>query len=81
MSIALLALFEAEAAVVVWWSLGILAMLLLWAFFMMTFRTEQWLRLVKAEEERKAKRRQRRGQILKGGFFVFKILWMLFGKR
>jgi hypothetical protein len=81
MSIVLLAMFEAEGAVVMWWGFGMLTVMLLWMFYMMTFRTDQWLRMVKAEEERKEKRRQQRGRILKGGFFVFKIMWMICGKR
>jgi len=37
-----------------------------WMIFMMTFRTDDWLRLLKEEEERKAKRHERAGNILKG---------------
>jgi hypothetical protein len=39
-------------------------------FYMMTFRTDDWLRLVKDEEERKAKRHKRAGDILKGAVSV-----------
>jgi hypothetical protein len=37
-----------------------------WMFYMMTFRTDDWLRLLKEEEERKAKRHERAGKVLKG---------------
>jgi Tfp pilus assembly protein PilO len=39
-----------------------------WMFYMMTFRTDDWLRLLKEEEERKAKRQERAGKVLKGAF-------------
>jgi len=39
--------------------------LLLWVFYMMTFRTDDWLRLVKDEQERKAKRQERTDALLK----------------
>jgi len=35
-------------------------------FYMMTFRTDDWLRLVKDEQERKAKRQERTDKVLKG---------------
>jgi hypothetical protein len=38
-----------------------------WMFYMMTFRTDDWLRLVKDEQERKAKRQERTNKALKGG--------------
>ena len=46
-----------------------------WMFYMMTFRTDDWLRLVKDEEERKAKRHERAKEGLKGAFSVFR-WWM-----
>jgi hypothetical protein len=41
-----------------------------WWLFMMTFRTDDWLRLLKEEEERKAKRHKRAGDTLKGALSV-----------
>jgi hypothetical protein len=82
MNTALLAVVGGEAAVLMWGAFGIITvLLLLWMFYMMTFRTEDWLRLVKNEQERKAEAHKRRGQMLKGGFFVVRILWRIFGKR
>ena len=46
------AMVEGNAAVLMWGGFGIITvMLLLWMFYMMTFRTDDWLRLVKADEE------------------------------
>jgi hypothetical protein len=39
-----------------------------WWLYMMTFRTDDWLRLVKDEQERKAKRQERTDKVLKGAF-------------
>ena len=61
------AMVEGDAAVVMWVVIGIVC---LWVFYMMTFRTEDWLRLRKEEEERKAKRHERAGNALKGALFV-----------
>lgn len=36
-----------------------------WMLYMMTFRTDDWLRLVKDEQERKAKRDERIGKVVK----------------
>jgi hypothetical protein len=66
------AIVEGNAAVVVWVGMGIAV---LWMFYMMTFRTDDWLRLVKDEEERKAKRHERAGKILKGSLSVAR-WWM-----
>ena len=41
-----------------------------WMFYMMTFRTDDWIRLRKEEEERKAKRHERAGNAFKGALFV-----------
>ena len=45
-----------------------------WWFYMMTFRTDDWLRLVKDEQERKAKRDERAAKVVKGlaGWFLKK---------
>ncbi len=61
------ALVEGNAAVVIWCVMGIAV---LWMFYMMTFRTDDWLRLVKDEQERKAKRQERTDKVLKGAFTV-----------
>jgi hypothetical protein len=37
-----------------------------WMFYMMTYRTDDWLRLVKDEQERKAKRREQAVNVLTG---------------
>lgn len=67
MSAIFAALVEGNAAVVVWLLMGIAV---LWAGYMMTFRTDDWLRLVKDEEERKAKRHERAKEVLKGASSV-----------
>jgi hypothetical protein len=36
-----------------------------WMLYMMTFRTDDWLRLVKDEQERKAKRDERIDKVVK----------------
>jgi hypothetical protein len=42
---------------------GVFTLLLLgWMFYMMTFRTDDWRRLVKDEEERKAQREKLKQQ-------------------
>ena len=46
-----------------------------WMFYMMTFRTDDWIRLHKEEQERKAKRQERMGKVCKGAFDVAK--WWL----
>jgi hypothetical protein len=46
-----------------------------WMFYMMIFRTDDWLRLVKDEQERKAKRRERTDDALKKGA-VFLADWL-----
>jgi hypothetical protein len=43
----------------------VLGAMFLWMFYMMTFRTDDWLRLVKDEQERKAKRQARMDSLLK----------------
>jgi hypothetical protein len=53
----------------------IIGAILLWMFYMMTFRTDDWLRLVKDEQERKAKRQQRTDDLLKRTFNAAK--WWL----
>jgi hypothetical protein len=72
MSAIFAAMVEGNAAVAVWVLMGIAV---LWWLFMMTFRTDDWLRLVKDEEERKAKRHERAKVGLKGAFSVFR-WWM-----
>jgi hypothetical protein len=47
----------------------------LWALYMMTFRTDDWLRLRREEQERKAQRQERIGKVFKGAFDVAK--WWL----
>ena len=54
---------------------GIFGISVLWVFYMMTFRTDDWLRLLKDEQERKAKRQERMGKVAKGAFDVAK--WWL----
>ena len=72
------AMVEGGAAVLMWWGVGIFIVLaLLWMFYMMTFRTEDWLRLVKDEQERKAKRQERRDKAFKGAFSLGRWLWKL----
>ena len=44
-----------------------------WMFYMMTFRTDDWLRLVKDEQERKAKRQERTNKALKGALLFWPI--------
>jgi len=46
-------------AVVVWW------------LYMMTFRTDDYMRLLKADEERKAKRDERATKVIKGLAYWF----------
>ena len=65
-------LVEGNAAVAVWVLMGIAV---LWWLFMMTFRTDDWLRLVKDVQERKAKCHERAKEILKGASTVAK-WWM-----
>jgi hypothetical protein len=57
-------------------------LLIAWALFMMTFRTEDWGKLVKAEQERKAqaeelkrKRDERLGNAAKGAISLVKVFW------
>jgi hypothetical protein len=53
----------------IWVLLGILCVLcIMWMFYMMTFKPEVWPRLVKDEEECKAKRQERTDKVLKGAF-------------
>jgi hypothetical protein len=72
MSAIFAALVEGSAAVAVWVLMGIAV---LWWLYMMTFRTDDWLRLVKEEEERKAKRHERAKEIGKGAFSLAR-WWM-----
>ena len=37
-----------------------------WWLYMMTFRTDDYMRLLKADEERKAKRDERAAKVIKG---------------
>jgi hypothetical protein len=53
----------------------IMGVAVLWWFYMMTFRTDDWLRLVKDEQERKAKRRERNDKLFGDAFNVAK--WWL----
>ncbi len=46
--------------------LGIFGIPVLWALYMMTFRTDDWLQLRKEEQERKAKRQERMGKFARG---------------
>ena len=66
------ALVEGNAAVALWVGIGIVC---LWMFYMMTFRTDDWLRLLKDREERKAKQRERTNKALKGAFSLAR-WWM-----
>ena len=66
------ALIEVNGAVIFW---GIAGISVLWMFYMMTFRTDDWLRLLKDEQECKAKRQERMGKVVKGTFDVAK--WWL----
>jgi hypothetical protein len=57
-------------------------LLIAWAVFMMTFRTEDWMVLVKNEQERKAqaeelkrKRDERLGNAAKGAISLVKVFW------
>lgn len=60
----------------IWIWFGVISALLIgWMFYMMTFRTEDWLRLVKDEQERRARRQERTDKVLKGAFTVAK--WWL----
>ncbi len=61
------ALVEGNGAVVIWCIMGIAV---LWMFYMMTFRTDDWLRLLKDREERKAKRQERTDKVLKDAVHV-----------
>ena len=72
MSAIFAAIVEGNAAVAVWILMGIAV---LWWLFMMTFRTDDWLRLVKDEQERKAKRHERAKGVLKGALSVAR-WWM-----
>jgi fatty acid desaturase len=57
------AMVTGNAAVLMWWGVGIFTVLaLLWMFYMMTFRPDDWHRLVQAEEERKKAAEDRREQ-------------------
>ena len=72
------AMIEGDAAVLMWVGFfAFCALILGWMFYMMTCRTDDWLRLVeadkqwrKAEEGRKAKQAERHGNALKGGLAV-----------
>ena len=68
----LAALVEGNGAVVIWIIMGIAV---LWWFFMMTFRTDDWLRLLKDREERKAKQQERTDKVVKSAFEAAK--WWL----
>jgi hypothetical protein len=46
-----------------------------WMLYMMTFRTSDFIRLVKEDQERKAKAQERRKEALKGAFVLAK--WFL----
>jgi hypothetical protein len=46
-----------------------------WMLYMMTFRTSDFIRLVKEDQERKAKAQERRKEALKGAFVLAK--WWL----
>jgi len=54
----------------IWIGFGVMTVALIaWMLFMMTCRTDDWLRLVKDEEERKARRHERnkeKGTIITG---------------
>ncbi len=52
-----------------------------WMLYMMTFRTDDWLRLVKDEQERKAKRDEQIGKAARGAAKGAFILAKLLGKR
>jgi hypothetical protein len=70
------AMVQGDSAVLIWLVAGTLIVLALgWMFYLMTFRTEVWLQLVKDEQERKAKRQERTDKVLKGAFTVAK--WWL----
>lgn len=61
---------------IIWTLAGIVCLLLIgWMLYMMTFRTDDWLRLVKDEQERKAKRDERIGKAIKGGAVLAK--WLM----
>ena len=66
------ALIETSGDIFFWAIFGIPV---LWALYMMTFRTDDWLRLGKEEQERKAKRQERMGKFCKGAFDAAK--WWL----
>jgi hypothetical protein len=65
----------------IWIGFVVITLLLFaWMFYMMTFRTDDWLRMVKNEQERKAqaeelkkKRDERIGNAVKGAWWVAKI--------
>ena len=65
-------LIEVNGAFIFW---GILGISVLWMFYMMTFRTDDWLRLLKDEQERKAKRQEQTKKVVKGAFDMAK--WWL----
>ena len=53
----------------------IIVIAVLWMLYMMTFRTDDFLRLVKEDQERKAKRRERNDKLFGDAFNVAK-WWM-----
>lgn len=60
---------------VIWILAGIACSILIgWMLYMMTFRTDDWLRLVKDEQDRKAKRDERIGKAVKGAVVLAKWL-------
>ena len=66
------ALIETSGDIFFWALFGIPV---LWALYMMTFRTDDWLRLLKDREERKAKQQERTDKVVKSAFEAAK--WWL----
>ena len=69
---AVFAALAGNEAFMFWCIVGIAV---LWWLYMMTFRTDDWLRLLKDEQERKAKRQERNDKLLNRAFHVAK--WWL----
>lgn len=50
-----------------------MAILIGWTLYMVTFRTDDFLRLAKFEEERRRAQSERVGKAIKGGVWLFKL--------
>jgi hypothetical protein len=52
------------------WGIVFVLAIVVWMIYMMTCRTDDWLRLMKADEERKQKQAERIGKATNGAFGI-----------